>query len=376
VLLTLQGLVLAANVLAFSFLLVGQGKAVGAAAALLQFAVMTAAAGVGSVLAHRVRWATRTRLAGGISCLAVFYALHTLALPWPWPLAAAVFFGAYVVLFWIPLNASYMGQTRAGNRGARSGVYFLVGPLLAIVMPLLAGDVATKLGYRVLFASTLPVLLVGAVYALRVPAGVVVEAGPARSVAMTLPRRLAVLLVLSGVADAVPWACLPLLVWGYLPSERSVGLALSLLGVAGALATVLAGRLSDRRGKRLVFVGLAAAVLAPCHLAAAGAGNGVSLLVAMAVANLFASMVPSFLFVQSVEEGRGDVTANVQAREAWINAGRTVGGLAGAGLASLGMLQGVFLASAAALAGVALIVLAQGLVSPQPGTQAVGGHPT
>ncbi|MFQ6128542.1 MAG: MFS transporter, partial [Thermoplasmata archaeon] len=173
-----------------------------------------------------------------------------------------------IPLFWIPFNVAMIGLTTIENRGLVISMTFLVSPLVYFVGPIAGGATIKSLGYDVLFFVALLFLVInssiifltwkkhGERYAPKV------HFSEMRS--STSPG-----FFLEGVQEGVFVIAVPLATFFFVGEEFNLGKILAVFGVAGGLMSVVAGKLSDRKGNRMLFINLAVLICGPLLLLAA-----------------------------------------------------------------------------------------------------------
>lgn len=65
---------------------------------------------------------------------------------------SAIFSGLNVIYFWIPYNTMYFKYSSTEKRGLNSGIYYLITPIVGITLQPLAGIVADKFGFEIMFS--------------------------------------------------------------------------------------------------------------------------------------------------------------------------------------------------------------------------------
>jgi MFS family permease len=64
---------------------------------------------------------------------------------------SAILSGLNIVYFWIPVNAMYFKYSSEEKRGLNSGLFFLITPIIGITLQPLAGMIAEKFGFEIMF---------------------------------------------------------------------------------------------------------------------------------------------------------------------------------------------------------------------------------
>lgn len=73
---------------------------------------------------------------------------------------SAILGGLNIVYFWITYNIMYFKYSSENKRGLNSGIYFFITPLIGIIFQPLAGIVAQKFGFNIMFSLGLSMYLI------------------------------------------------------------------------------------------------------------------------------------------------------------------------------------------------------------------------
>lgn len=250
--------------------------------------------------------------------------------------------------------------------------------------PLVGGVLADSIGYRPIFAIGFLLLLLAAGLTMALTREEFVRAAPAQETAGSPPVRLAAILLSAGVLAtagamfvlrATAGAMLPVIPL-YIEDLASEGARIATLsgltfgaaGLGSALASVVIGRMADRRGHRLVL-GVCTVAMALCYLPLAMVGSTWQLvaayaLVGIASGGIFPSAQAIVADLTPVER-RGVVFGISSAVGSF---GGFIGPFGGALLAAYADLRLVFVVNAALLALVAGWVV----VALRPGATVAG----
>jgi MFS family permease len=239
-------------------------------------------------------------------------------------MAAAVLYGTFIMVFWVPYNVVFMRMTSDTDRAGRSTQLFAMFALAGAIFPFFAGYLLDWYGFWVIAIVACIALVVGVVIAVRTPWGEPVTFDPRR--AFREGRRVIPLVFLEGLWQGVFWLAVWIGTLRMVDLGSEYGAFLAFLGIMSGVAAVLAGRWSDRRGERWLPMLLSGIGLAVC-LAVVPFGEGDlalwSLLVGLAY--FFAYMLMAFTFTVVAETGmRMDDVMGL--REVMFSVGRAVGG--------------------------------------------------
>ncbi|MBU0684445.1 MAG: MFS transporter [Thermoplasmatota archaeon] len=372
-LIAVQAFVAVANTLANSFALI---YLVRQGASYLECSVFVLIAIVVSLLL--VSFASRTivknfssSVTTALVCLAGYYLLLMTLHGWPLVVIPPVFFGTYVVTFWVPYNVLIMHITSRAKRGAIIGFYFLIFPLVGVLTPALGGLIILLSGYQALFAiaAILAVANIVFIFGLKVFREmkhriIIPELLESLKINMigrlhididfkAVDWRLRTALFAEGIQDGIFWIFIPLVSFEFAKSEIGAGGYLSLFAVWGAIMTIALGYLSDRLKDRASIVRIGAAFAAISVLVASSATDPARYLSSMSMAFFWIAMVPSFLFTMLLDKMEKLKKKGVIVREFLLDSGRLVGVLATIIL----LLLNVRLADVMVIAGVALATI-------------------
>src|SRR2546428_6838402 len=133
--------------------------AFGVATLLWVIAFLTAALGV-LLMARGRRIAARTSMTVGLGTMAAGHFAFAF-LPANWVvLVGGLAFGVYLPLFWLPMNSLLVRETSPANRAGRLAGVTATFMTVAVVAPVLGGDLAHTLGVSFLLSLRGPVLAV------------------------------------------------------------------------------------------------------------------------------------------------------------------------------------------------------------------------
>src|SRR5256712_8717974 len=125
--------------------------AFGVATLLWVIAFLTAALGV-LLMARGRRIAARTSMTVGLGTMAAGHFAFAF-LPANWVvLVGGLAFGVYLPLFWLPMNSLLVRETSPANRAGRLAGVTATFMTVAVVAPVLGGDLADTVGFPFLFS--------------------------------------------------------------------------------------------------------------------------------------------------------------------------------------------------------------------------------
>jgi MFS family permease len=247
-------------------------------------------------------------------------------------LAGAVLWGLFIILFWVPYNVVFLRMTTDSDRAGRSTILFGMFAVTSAIFPLLGGRLFEDVGFWFVAVVAIAVLAVGAMIALRTPWGEPMRFDLRRS--FRQGGHLAPIVAGEGLWQGVFWVAVPIGTLRLFDQGSQYGAFLAFLGLMAGVASVVAGRWSDRTQDRkwpLVVSTLGVAVFT---LAAAFAHGDVtmwSLMVGMTYFFLYMMMAFTFTIITELADGRADGLADglddtMGMREVMLNVGRVGGG--------------------------------------------------
>ncbi|UCC92514.1 MAG: MFS transporter [Thermoplasmata archaeon] len=237
---------------------------------------------------------------------------------------AAVLHGTFIVVFWIPYNVVFMRMTTDSDRAGRSTQLFALFAVAGAVFPFIAGYLMDWRGFPAAVACAWVVLAIGAVLAYRTTWGEPMRFDLRRALAKG--RRMVPLVYLEGFWQGVFWVAVWIGTVRMVEQSSEYGTFLAFLGIMAGVASVVAGRWSDRARDRwppLMISGVGVAVFIIAVPFAEGDLTLWSLLSGMAY--FFSYMLMAFTFTCVAEMGLR-VEDAMGLREVMFNLGRTSGG--------------------------------------------------
>lgn len=238
-------------------------------------------------------------------------------------LAAAAVNGMFIALFWIPYNAVFFRYTSDTDRAGRSTQLFALFAVIAALAPLLGAQIIDRTSYTVALGAGIALLLVGACLVSTADWGARMRFRLVRS--LRRGRPLAALTGLEGLWQGVFWLVLPLGTIRMVDQVSVYGGFLAFLGIVAGVASVLAGRWSDRaRDRRVPLLVSAVGVAVATVLVIPTVGNLTLWTLAVGMTSFFTYMMMAFTFTVVAELSPSFDDA-MGLREFMFNAGRAGG---------------------------------------------------
>lgn len=239
-------------------------------------------------------------------------------------LVAAVLWGVYIMAFWVPYNVVFLRMTSDADRASKSTLLFGLFAVASAVFPLIGGHLLELRGFWLLVAIATPVLAVGGWIAWATPWGEAMRFDLARS--LREGRRVAPLVALEGTWQGIFWIVVPIGTLRMVDQGSEYGAFLAFLGVMSGVASIAAGRWSDRaRDRRLPLIVSSVGVVAFTLVIPAAEGDLTEWSLAVGAVYFFSYMMMAFTFTLVAELGPG-VDDAMGLREVLFNAGRVAGG--------------------------------------------------
>ena len=239
-------------------------------------------------------------------------------------MAAAVLYGTFIMVFWVPYNVVFMRMTSDADRAGRSTQLFAMFAIAGAIFPFIAGYLLDWYGFWVIAVVACVGLAVGIIAALRTPWGEPVAFDIGR--AFREGRRVTPLVFLEGLWQGVFWLAVWIGTLRMIDQGSEYGAFLAFLAIMSGVAALLAGRWSDKTGDRwppLLISGIGLALF--LSLFSFGEGDLPLWSFLAGMAYFFAYMLMAFTFTLVAETGmRMDDAMGL--REVMFNLGRATGG--------------------------------------------------
>jgi len=163
----------------------------------------------------------------------------------------AVSFGGLALgLFFVMYNIAHFKNTPKEKTGYSSGIMYAVGPAISIVAPLIAGILATLNLNMLWYASILSFLV--ALYTVRKQTNFRISYKLKESLEELKPTRVYILL--EGIWEAVIISVIPIYTLKFISTPLGYGKYIAYLSLAGLIANIILGKLTDKLQKRSIFI--------------------------------------------------------------------------------------------------------------------------
>ena len=267
----------------------------------------------------------RRWMAFGMVSVSVFYLSFVLLDGYWLLLFASVFFGFYIVCFWVPFNVLMLRTTSRKGRGEAIGYYFLVFPLIGLASPIAGGYLIDHVGYAFLFICAFLTLLCNALLIFLSPS-TVSRPMKGRLTIRRMRPRLALGFFFEGGQEGIWMPAVALISMVFVQGEANLGYLFALFALLGGMASIIVARWSDRRGKRHLYV-TAAAIIAAFFIWGAAMAPDVSWFLLFTCGVYLAQpMLAILLFAMASDRMERQKVSCSLTRELLLNAGRIFGG--------------------------------------------------
>ncbi|MDD5171666.1 MAG: hypothetical protein PHF60_01370 [Candidatus ainarchaeum sp.] len=257
----------------------------------------------------------------GLAASGAAYALVALLPPTRELLFASSFlFGTTCFLFWVPFNIMYFGASH-GRAASLGTVYFSIGSLLGLALPLVAASIAQDMGYGMLFLASAALYVIPMIAAL-----ILAESTHSHQLKLCMDelRGFKTLVLLEGAYSEGTFAAVAVISLFYFTTPMEMGVFLSITTLFAVLASVVVSRLSDKSRRRMVYIKLFGPGLGLVTFLGALASNAVAWYGAISARNFFASLFWPFTTAIIVDNKR-DMAKSMVSREFMLNVGRIIG---------------------------------------------------
>lgn len=235
---------------------------------------------------------------------------------------SAVLLGLNVLFFWIPNNIMYFKYSSIEKRGTNSGMFFLIMPIIGVTLQPLAGLVAEKFGFEIMF------LFGAGLYLLPI---FLVRLLPEFKWNLDIKKELSDLkfnwtIFFQGVSSRINSPLIPLFTLFFIKSPSNFGSFLGYLALVAAIASVLNGYISDKLKSRKYFFYIFTSLAVLSFLPLAFVSNIYLWGLFAGIASFCLSLANPFWFAFSLDHYHGiGVQKTIVLREVFLNLGYTLG---------------------------------------------------
>jgi len=163
---------------------------------------------------------------------------------------SVAFSGLALGLFFVLYNIAHFQNTPKEKTGMSSGIMFAIGPVISMGAPILAGIIAT---YNINWLWVVSFIsFLGVLYSITRQANFTIKYNIVQSLKELKSTR--VFIFLEGIWEAVIISIIPIYTLRFLTTPLEYGKYIAYLSLAGLVASLMLGKISDKIQKRSVFL--------------------------------------------------------------------------------------------------------------------------
>ena len=272
------------------------------------------------------KFETRDFMVVGVA-MSILSVLSLLLFPPPWAAYVSQFFaGTTCFIFWVPFNTLYY-EFRKGDNAQLAALYYSLGPLLAMILPVFCGWFVVSMGFPLLFALAILLFIVTFAVTFLLIDNRPYHYGFIRS--LKAISGLKSIIFMEGFAGAVIiQATLGALLLLYTSKPLEFGIFTSLATVFSVIAAITAARISDKLRRRRELLLIMVTCFAFSAIAASLAQDIMVFFVTFGLINFFSRIFFPLPLALVVDNSK-DLQASMVGREIMLNTGRLAGVMAG-----------------------------------------------
>ncbi|MFH1788546.1 MAG: MFS transporter [Candidatus Altiarchaeota archaeon] len=232
--------------------------------------------------------------------------------------------GATIPFFWIPFNIILFRLRSEDNVAQFSSIAFFVFPTLSTVIPYISGVVIEEYGYPTVFGVSIIMLCAMLAYIKKIEEPLTINVSFAQAVHAA--KNLRSIMLVEGFWQGVNWIVFPLYTYYFIKESASYGAFLSYVGFAGACASLLLAKISDRFKKRHVFVCTTVILTAALTIISGIVSGQYPWVLSRTLVGFAVSLYAPFTLTVVLDVMDSTRMAMV-AREVFLNIGRIIGGV-------------------------------------------------
>ncbi len=273
------------------------------------------------LLLNRRRTDFRTLLLVGVFLRVIAYLMLAFMSPTKELLFTYNFlFGTGIFLIWVPFNIMYFGISQ-GKEAQLGTIYFSMGPLLSLVLPLGAGLIAEQFGFHAVFILTsIAYLILGTVVFLLDKTKYVHDLKEC----FKEIDGFKTLILTEGIYGGGMCATLAVIPLMYFTKPAELAVYLSATTLLSVIASFVSSRLSDKAKKRKKYISFFGSGLAITNVLGTLASTASLWYLFMSARNFFITLFLPFTTAIIVDNKR-DMVKSMVGRECVLNVGRFLG---------------------------------------------------
>lgn len=163
---------------------------------------------------------------------------------------SGIFAGIFLALYFVPYNIAHFKNTIQAKRGYSSGLMFAVNPFISIVAPIIAGLIALY-NLNILWVVSAISLIIALAFASK-QQNDKISYNVKKSIREIKATR--VFIFIEGVWEAVIISIIPIYTLHFISTPLGYGKYLSYLALLGTGASLLVGKLTDKKQKRSIYL--------------------------------------------------------------------------------------------------------------------------
>lgn len=163
---------------------------------------------------------------------------------------SSVIAGITIHLLYTAYNYAHFSNTKSGNVGVSSGIMFSIPRIIGVVLPLVAGYI---IGLNITILWLLSgILAICTLFTIPALDDFQMNYSLKKMIQSTKSVRL--FLIYEGIWSALIFAIIPIYTLTFIHKPESFGIFIAYIGLAGFIANMVLGKLTDRLKKRSVFL--------------------------------------------------------------------------------------------------------------------------
>ncbi|MBI2546476.1 MFS transporter [Candidatus Woesearchaeota archaeon] len=227
--------------------------------------------------------------------------------------------GTTIFAYWIAFNVLYFRLPNTNDRAFLSSLYFAIIPFLGMLLPPIAGIVASSYGFSTVF-------MLGAILMI-IPLGLSIFAPNITikydaSKAAVHDGRVRMIIFFEGFFSAVHSVYIPFFILLFIKEEIALGIFLSYLSLAGIIGSLVIAKIADRLRSRKMFIYPATIALSLSIIALGLSSQNAYLFYLFAGIFSTINVIAAPFCITLVFDNYKNVTAAVIARETMLALGR------------------------------------------------------
>jgi len=177
---------------------------------------------------------------------------------------SGIMWGFMSIAYWVPMNIHFFKFRTAGKHASHVGLFFALWPILGAILPAIAGIAAQSYGIAFVFLASAAIMVPAIIISLSMKQSDALYFDFKKFTANT--KGVKTILFLQGIWEGIDWLAVPLVTLSFVSGIADFGAFYSYLGVFGIFAFFIAGKASDKSGKRAIFLYPVTVAMAMCTI--------------------------------------------------------------------------------------------------------------